>query len=342
MTPRVDPHDDIRGFIYDWILELADNVDKLVVLTPKSADMKMPENVKIYNLTSLNKNHKRISYLLKMHKSLLKIFLKEKIDAVFSHIYPDFTLAAALYAKIRKIPIITWYTHRQVSHKLRIATFLSDKVVSASKSSFRINTHKLEVLGHGINTDKFRPVKKNNRKIKKILCVGRIDRIKDYETLIEAVNLLVNQDGFKDFKINTIGNIYDKKYFNELKNLIKQSKVSKYFNFLGLVPHNKIPQHYQNTDLFVHCCNSGVDKALLEAMACEIPVISCAEAFTDILVKFPKCLFEPGNSKDLAGKIQSMLEQNNIQLGKDLRHIVVENHSTKSLAKKLVKLYEEL
>src|SRR3989339_374793 len=77
----------------------------------------------------------------------------------------------------------------------KLAEKLTDKIFTASKESFRLPSKKVEVTGHGIDLDKFKPaeIKKDGSKFK-IISVGRISPVKNYEIMINATEILKNKD----------------------------------------------------------------------------------------------------------------------------------------------------
>ncbi len=45
-------------------------------------------------------------------------------------------------------------------------------------------------MGHGIDVDKFNPQYKDKESVSKIITVGRVSPVKDYETLISAIQII--------------------------------------------------------------------------------------------------------------------------------------------------------
>ena len=67
--------------------------------------------------------------------------------------------------------------------------------VTASRESYRLSSDKVIVTGHGIDTERFRPLAESgkSRKEQALLSVGRISPRKNYETLIKAMDILVHK-----------------------------------------------------------------------------------------------------------------------------------------------------
>ncbi len=359
MTPAVDETLDILGFIATWVRKLSERADKLYVITPHyDKRTPLPENVTVCGLkTSDNKpdDASKQSILLNalrwrilLHSTMLKIV--PQVDVVFCHMYPRFTIWVSPYAKLFRVPIVTWYSHAHVSRQLKIAHLLSDRIVTASKDSFNIKSHKVIVTGHGIDTDRFRPATnaERNKDKKVILSLGRISPVKDYKTLIKAADILVNKMGMKDVEILMVGGApaaHDG-YYHEILRLVDQFKLHDYIKFLGSVPWVDTVKYYQTCDIFVNMLNkSGVDKATAEAMACEKPVIVCDETYRELLRPYDElCLFKPFDPESMADKLATLLANEQLwhEIGKTSRQNVVERHSINQLADKLAGIFQEL
>ena len=245
-----------------------------------------------------------------------------------------------------------WYTHPHVSHKLMLAHVLAKKIVTASVGSFRISSKKVVIIGHGIDTDMFKQgMKKANNKdmnTKIILAVGRISPIKDYVTLIKAANILINERKHRDLRFVVVGDVpmtSHLEYYKTLQRMIKEFSLSDFFKFVGRVPHDKIVEYYQQCDVYVNMSPTGsFDKSVLEAMACEKPVILCSKSFTKILHPYDKyCLFTYQDNIEMAEKIEKMVYDEKLrrEVGEYLREQVFQCCSLKIFVDNLVKIFEE-
>lgn len=329
ITRKVDQEDvSPAGFTYGWVKKLGENLDFLYVLTWQESNRgSLPENVKI---ESLPKN--KLAKIILLQIKLLKIL--PKVDGIFCHQNPEYTILSAPLAKIFRKKIISWYTHKAVGYKLHLVNLLADKILTASEKSCRLkNRKKIIVTGHGIDINYFKPSEQYLPGAKfKIVSIGRISPTKNYETLIKAVGLL------KDVELKIVGQPSlerDEKYFEDLKQLAKGLNVE----FVGGVPHSQILPYYQNCDLFINLSGTGsIDKAVLEAMACEKLVLTSNEAFQD-----GNLLFRPKDYQDLARKITDLVKlpvEIRRSIGREMRKIVVENHNLDNLAKKIISFYE--
>ena len=325
ITQKVDENDQLLGFFINWIACFARKFDKVTVLCLEKGKFNLPPNVKVL---SLGKDY-GAGKLKQLSNFYFLIFnLHKDYDAVFVHMNPIWAVAGGLFWRLTSKKIFLWYTSGGVTAKLKLAEKFADIIFTASKESFRLSSKKVIVTGHGIDTDLFKPDPnaKTNDGILKILSVGRISPVKNYRTLIEAVQILANQK--INFFVTIIGEPalkQDRQYEEGIKKKIKDLGLEKKFEFKGKIGHGYLTSYYQASNLFVHLSKTGsLDKSLLEAMACGITVLSCNESSGAFLPK--EYTFNEANSEELAERIKFA-----VLYPKNLRDYVVRHHNLSDL-----------
>jgi len=356
LTQKVDINDDVLGFFHDWIFEFARNCEKVTVICLYKGEYDLPSNVKVL---SLGKEFDDSKFKIGNSKLFIKlkfIFLfykyiwqeRNNYDSVFVHMNQIYVLLGGLFWRFRKNKIALWFAHKSVNFSLRLSEKLVDVIFSASCKSFRLASKKLVVSGHGIDINKF--LVKNKLRIDnkfKILTVGRISAVKNYETLIKAISLICEDKSFiKNFQleVNIVGGPLlreDEQYFDDLKNLVLEKKLEDIIIFIGSVPNKNIAKYYQESDLFVHSSNTGsLDKVLLEAMASGVLVLSSNDSGKAILQEFgDKLIFDFHDAGQLAERIKGVVDlniENKVQISKKLVKIVQDEHSLNKLIKKII------
>lgn len=348
ITRKVDKDDSFAGFVYDWVKHFGENVDKLNVICLQKGNLDgLPKNIVIYSLDE--NNGKQINRYLRLLRrlwrfhGLAKILIKD-VDAIFSHMNPEYAILIAPYAKFYKKPLIHWYTHKKVSWRLRLVGLLVDKIVTASPESCCLKSKKVIPLSHGIDTSRYIfPVERTNDSLIRILTIGRISPSKNIEFLIEAV-----EKNIKDKKLPIVFEIIGKAgltsqqaYFDQLKEIVEKRQLNNQIEFLGDISTIKTVEYYQKADIFLNASLTGsVDKVVLEAMACGCLPLTSNEAFRDILPE--QFRFKQNDAKDLSDKIVQLInmsdqEKNEWRL--KLRKIVEDNHNLDNLIKKILVLF---
>ena len=334
ITQKVDMNDDNLGSFHGWLKKLAEKAD-IFVIGNYVGKYDLPENIKVFSLGK----EKRVGRLVKIFKYqwfLLKLL--PRVDGVFFHMCPEYVLGAHLLPKIFRKKTLLWYTHKSFNWKLKLAEKLTDKIFTASKESFRLPSKKVEVTGHGIDLDKFKPAetKKYGSKFK-IISVGRISPVKNYEIMINAAEILKSRNFNFEIKIAGAPILEnDKKYLEKLKNLIKEKKLDDIVEFVGPIPNKYIAEFYQSGDLFINLSDTGsLDKAVLEAMACGLQILTSNESFRDIL---PEENFTKNEPKIITEKIENLTKSPNLIKDKFINYVSA-NHGLNNLAKRIVSFF---
>ena len=337
ITQKVDKNDQLLGFFIDWITRFARKFDKITVLCLEKGEFNLPPNV---NVLSLGKDRRAGKLKLLFNFYFLIFYLSNNYDAVFVHMNPIWVVLGAPWWRLTGKKIFFWYTSGGVTTKLKLAEKIADTIFTASPESFRLPSKKVIVTGHGIDTKLFQPSEKLKVKSEKlkILSVGRIASVKNYEVLIDAAKIL-KDNGF-NFLVTMVGEApleRDRIYEKSLKFKVKNLGLEDVFNFIGKVDHKNLPTYYQSYDLFVHLSRTGsLDKTLLEAMACGINVLSSNDASKSFLPQ--NLIFNDKNSEELANKITIL---KNLEPSSNLRKYVTQNHNLDNLINKIAKTIDE-
>ena len=341
ITRRVDKDDSQAGFTYGWVKKFAENVDILKVICLEKGNIEgLPDNVEIFSLGK-EKGKNRLKEFINFQIGALRFI--RRVDAVFCHMNPEYTILIAPYAKFFRKKIITWYSHKAINLRVRLINILANKIVTPTQESFGLKSKKKNVLGHGIDTDLFKPdFSKKINPYFQIISVGRISPIKNYETLISAIDILLNkikiEKRIKVLIVGTIGLSSQQDYFEKLKGMIEEKGLENVIEFKGAIPNQELPKYYQESNLSVNLCPTGSpDKAVLESMACGLSSLVANRTFIEDFSSYANSLiFEHVNAKDLANKIHYLIN-NKIEIekiGRYLREQVVKEHNLDNLVKK--------
>lgn len=181
-----------------------------------------------------------------------------------------------------------------------IATNTTSLVFAANEAIFReLFSKKTLYLPNGVNTKFFRP--NLNKKIASrktvILSVGRLEKQKNFENLVLAINGI-------DAKLRIVGN---GTYKVRLKKL--SQKIGVDLEIISKVDNQQMPLEYNNADIFILPSTvEGSPKALLEAMACGLPVIaSDIDGVKDIITNGKTGLLTSTNKKSIKSSLTKLL-----------------------------------
>lgn len=140
-----------------------------------------------------------------------------------------------------------------------------------------IRAEDIEVIHYGIDTDYFRPADQQTERYPlRILSVGRLHEKKGHEYLIDACALLTERGIPYQCQIVGAGTLKD-----ALLARIDRHGIQESVKLLGALEQNQILALYQSSDIFALACvraqngdQDGMPNVLIEAMACELPVVT--------------------------------------------------------------------
>ncbi|MBI2450081.1 MAG: glycosyltransferase family 4 protein [Candidatus Nealsonbacteria bacterium] len=338
IVQRVDFNDDNLSFFHRILEKFSEKLEKVFVVGLQVGEHHLPENVEVFSLGK-EKGYSKIRQFFRMQKILFKCLPES--DGVYCHMGSIFAIAAFPLAKLFGKKLVLWYAHGALPWKLKLAEKLVNVIVTSSSAGCRLKSKKIEVVGQAIDTEFFKPIKEVRPpeevkpRVIKILYAARLVPVKDHKTLIEAVNILVNQKNINNLKARILGRPLLKsqeEYLADLKNLVKNYNLESHIEFAGGVSFSEMPEYFNWADLFVNPSSTGsLDKVVLEAMSSGCLVLTCNEAYREILAQ--KYMFKKGDEKDLA---QKMLNLMGAAEDPALREIVVKNHNLNNFIDKII------
>lgn len=179
----------------------------------------------------------------------------------------------------------------------------------------------------GITTDK-----------KVVLYIGRINKIKGLELLIEAFGDLLAET--KDVVLALVGP--DDGFLRDVKNMVKTLGIESSVILTGPLFGAEKMQALADADLFIlpsHYEAFGI--SLIEAMVCRIPIIVTTGCAISDVVK-EGGLVVGHDAKELKGAMEYLLDNDDIRIscGKNGLDIVLEKFNWATIIEKIETLYE--
>lgn len=325
VTQAMDRNDPNLGAFYYWFEALARKTDSLVVLANRIGDVDLPPHVQTCSFGGKRRGG-RLGRLWKFWELFSRHFAQS--DAVLFHQIPEFVLAASpfLIGRGKKIASL-WYAHGTVTRRLKFAERRVDYVFTSSLDGFRLPSKKTVVLGQAINTKLFSPITDNLLPIAgnslQLITIGRISPVKNYETIINAATYL----GGRPWTLSIIGGPItpgDRVYAAKLRALVREKGLESRIHFQGERPYAEIAELLRGHHIFINTSRTGsLDKAVLEAMACGLTVITSNEAYRPILP--PAYFLEHATPEFLAERIKALADEPRPNM--TLRETVVRDHA---------------
>ena len=201
-------------------------------------------------------------------------------------------------------------------------------------TNYGLNPEKTHIIPNFVMTDLFKSNGSRTRNKNRLCFVGRLEDQKNPLHLIEAVKGL-------DIEIIFIGD-------GSLREVLKEKAHQYHINaeFVGSQPHSKLPGYLNTSDIFVLPSSyEGHPKSLLEAMACELPVIGTNVSGIRELIIHKENGYLCGESpQEIRAAIQTVLENQPLQnrIGKNARAYIEENFSLENVVEMELALLDSL
>lgn len=345
ITQKVDIADPVMGFSHGWVKKIAAHVDTLYVITLCKGEVDLPKNVKIFSLGK-EKGYPRFLRYLLFYVHLIKVWWK--VQGVFLHMCPEYFKAVYPFQLLFKRKITLWYAHVKMSSLAAWAGARVDTVLSPSPESFLAGGMNFVSTGHGVDVEIFKPDPAYvSSPIKNLVHVGRISKIKEVEIIIKAIDHLVHNLDFTDFKLNIYGGparVEDYEYLEILKKMVVDLHIDEYVVWHGELKNSEAAPVYQKADMFIRSMpKGGYGKVDLEALATSVPTVLSTPVYKSYFAElYDDMYFEGGDYKKLAQNMVKVLSWDAERLAKFKkisRDLVVNNHNLDTLAGKIVKTF---
>lgn len=137
-------------------------------------------------------------------------------------------------------------------------------------SGSRTLDEKIEIISHGVDTNKFRPIEESSRE-PTIISTRSLKSIYDVSTFIRSIPMVLKS--FPDARFVVVGDGPEKGFLIRMADL---SGVSNSVDFVGSVPSHKIPECLSSAGIYVSTSFSdgGIAVSTLEAMSSGLAPIS--------------------------------------------------------------------
>ncbi|MFC1925772.1 glycosyltransferase family 4 protein [Chloroflexota bacterium] len=162
----------------------------------------------------------------------------------------------------------------------------------------------IDIIYNGIDTEQFKPTRSNGDKLR-ILCVSRLIERKGIDYLLRSLPLIKERYG-NVFELWIVG---EGNLEQHLKGLSKQLGVEDIVSFKGYVEHDRLPETYSSSDIFVlPSLNEGMSNTILEAMASGLPIVTTDTGGTNELIKGNGIVIASEDIASIADAIGKLIE----------------------------------
>jgi len=235
-----------------------------------------------------------------------------------------------------------------------LALHSMDKIVSQSGEStatlvdLGINPKRIAQISNGVDTLHFEPIERDEKNIFRselgilkqepmICCVNKLRSLKRVDVILNAFALLLPQ--YPNARLMIIG---DGELKSELEHMASSLGVLSRVQFVGNVKDTA--KYLQASDVFVLASDKeNQSNALIEAMACGLPVIATAVGGNKEIIQHDVngILVPNSSAHDLSQAIERILSNDKMsaRLGISARKSVIERYSIDFVVEQYLSLY---
>jgi glycosyltransferase involved in cell wall biosynthesis len=247
----------------------------------------------------------------------------------------------------------TWRTIAKKAYNLSLGKRImqkADVVIAVSEyekqllqRKFGLQNYKVKYIPNGVDIKKIENIERKNVENKVILYVGRLEKYKGVQFLLKSFYKIKEDIPTSQLLIVGVG-----PYKNNLVRIANRLKIIGDVKFLENVPEKELMKLYCASSLFVMPSRyEAFCIALIEAMACGLPVIATKVGGMKELIKPNETGFlidYPPNENLLAELIISLLEDPDTsrRIGEKAREYVLNKFSWSVVVQHLFTLYRNI
>jgi glycosyltransferase involved in cell wall biosynthesis len=272
---------------------------------------------------------------------------------IHSHFAHDPTLIALLLKRLTGLPY-SFTTHardlyqvpraalaERISEATTVVTCCRSNLEYLSELAPGSGRQKLEVIRYGIDLDAFQPVQHAHNRLPLVVSIGRLVEKKGFADLVAACRLL--KDRGLRFRCIVYG---EGPLHEELVDAVARLDLRDEVSFAGARTQRELQAELKKADAFAltPCVTDdgdrdGVPNALLEAMACGLPVVTTAvNGIPEVVIHGLNGLMaEPHDVAAIAAHLATLQNDELLRerLGSQARQEVVANFDREANARRL-------
>ena len=309
-------------------------------------------NIKLWNLTKARGNDVTLPF------RLAKILKKERIDVLHTHNWGT-VVDGIMAAKLARIKVIHG-EHGNVRHRWwhvvaqRIAWGRAARVLAVSAALADRMTRlvgfpreRISVISNGVDTKHFapslEPTEANRKRLglpTEVFTIGMVARLvpfKNHAGAFRALAKVVNRGVPVNLALAGGGPLE-----SELRDLATELGVEERVFFLGDLPSTKPFLHSIDVLVSNSSYNEGMSNAVLEGMACNLPIIATKVAASpELLDGGAGLLISPNDDEALSDVIETLFrnESHRMELADSARKRAISHYSIDRMIEKYGNIY---
>lgn len=331
----MDPQDALLSHQLEAVVALAKNFNTVTVITGRVGSVIPATNVRVINTNWVP--GKRLKSLGRLLFKSLPIIVRGGYDSVFFHMTDLQCAVLSPFIRIRRKRQFFWYAHSKKSLFMWWSSIWVNFILTSTQGSCPLKGKKVITIGQAIDENRFPEIPLEKLNLSKLIHIGRFDKSKNIDVLIEQAKELRTE--FSEISLNIVGSPANSESRIWAENLIltNRDEVQQgWLKFSGPIARAAVPSTIANHGCFFHSYLGSLDKTLIESTMMCVPVVSTNPEYIAIFGTW-SLRVEPS----LADEYRSLIEMSINELDKKLRErreIAITSHSLGNWTKQLLLL----
>jgi glycosyltransferase involved in cell wall biosynthesis len=250
------------------------------------------------SVTRFGANKRVDDTLVDWFETIVTEHRREPFDLLHAYFLPQAGFVAAYVGKYLGVPSVvsirgndieraafdpSKFSH--VMYALQNASAVTTNASELAKKAKAFTDREIFLIPNGIDAERFQPMERNEalaemlglggkKKDERNLVVGFVGELREKKGMRTLLSGYAQVTKARPASLLVVGEIRDgedKKLFEEFQITNPQLPIT----LSGYVPHSDLPAYYSLMDVFVHpSLRDGMPNAVLEAMACGVPVVA--------------------------------------------------------------------
>lgn len=272
----MDVNNSVFSHQIDTVNHLSKFFPKVVVVTSQVGSYEVAKNVIVKTC-----HWKKGKSIVNIVNFLLAIAPElNKNVVIFSHMTDVQAAIIAPIARILGIKHYLWYAHTTYSVFLRWSKYWVNSILTSTLGSCPVKGSKVIVVGQAINPEIFNFKRPGPKSLRLGLHFGRFDPSKRIEVIIEE-SYKIRKSNYEIY-VTQIGSPSSRrfeKYRDQVETHLEILGNSVWFQIKPFVNRAHLPRILHNHDFFIHAYNGSLDKSLIEATMCGLPVLTTNQEY---------------------------------------------------------------
>lgn len=344
VTDVLDVDDLEVGYFHRWVEEIALHAKSIQIITAHEGYHTLPAHVQVHSL-GLEVKRGRLSRTVRYVWFLVRHI--RSYDAVFVFGSPWTVATAGWWWKVWRKRIGIWYAQGDPTLALSLARPFLSYIFTSTTHGYHGGGDMKHIVGHGVDVARFKPIlRPKHDGVFRMVTVGKISAIKDYETMIRAVSIL-KESIEKPFTLTIVGAPHEGEdaFAAEVRSFAHSFGLNETVTFFGPMKNVDIAKLHQQADVYLSMnIFPALEKSLIEAAAASLPIVTSNRSFEEFARDYDTFVFyEPKDAVELAERIRHMMLMSydaRHALGHVFRDVAVHKHSIDVLARGITDAYK--